>query len=114
RLEGRRRARAERAVISEEGTFRGHGGVAIAWRRLAPERPRGVVVVSHGYAEHLGRYLAFAKHCAARGLAAVGIDHRGHGGSEGSRGHCRTFDEFVTDLRTLVDLAESWWPSLPR
>jgi alpha-beta hydrolase superfamily lysophospholipase len=73
-----------------------------------------VVVVCHGYAEHCGRYRAWAEHLASRGLAAVGLDHRGHGTSEGPRGHCRDFDEFVADVRTLVDLVEGWWPGTPR
>lgn len=100
---------------SAEGAFDGVGGVRIAWRRLEPDAPpRGVVVVCHGYAEYLGRYLPFAEHLASRGLAAVGIDHRGHGTSGGPRGHCLAFDEFVADLRTLVDLAGGWWPGVPR
>ena len=98
-----------------EGTFAGQGGVPITWRRIVPvERPRGVVVVSHGYAEHAARYLPFAQHLAARGIAAVGLDHRGHGESGGPRGHALDFDELVADLRTLVDLVETWWPGLPR
>ncbi len=100
---------------SAEGTFDGVGGVRIAWRRIEPDaRPRGVVVVSHGYAEYAGRYLPFAEHLASRGLVAIGLDHRGHGTSGGPRGHCLAFDEFVTDLRTLVDLAAGWWKDVPR
>ena len=70
--------------------------------------------MSHGYAEHCGRYRAWSEHLASRGLAAIGLDHRGHGTSEGPRGHCRDFDEFVADVRTLVELVESWWPETPR
>ena len=100
---------------SAEGTFSGSGGVRIAWRRLEPDGPpRGVVIVAHGYAEHCGRYLPFAEHLASRGIASVGLDHRGHGTSEGTRGHCLDFDEFVLDLRTVVDLANQWWPGVPR
>jgi alpha-beta hydrolase superfamily lysophospholipase len=102
-------------VRSAEGTFAGVGGVRIGWRKIEPDAaPRGVVVVSHGYAEYCGRYQPFAEHLASRGLAAVGLDHRGHGTSGGPRGHCRGFDEFVADLRTLVDLASGWWPQAPR
>jgi alpha-beta hydrolase superfamily lysophospholipase len=97
------------------GTFRGHGGLAIHWRRVAPAgRPRGVVLVSHGYAEHIGRYRAFKEHLAAQGIATAGLDHRGHGRSEGARGHVCDFDEFVADLRQLADHAEGWWPGVPR
>jgi alpha-beta hydrolase superfamily lysophospholipase len=103
------------AATSTEGTFDGVGGVRIAWRRLEPPTaPRGVVVVSHGYAEYGGRYREFAEHLVERGIAAVGLDHRGHGTSGGPRGHCLAFDEFVADLRTLVDMAAGWWPDLPR
>lgn len=102
-------------MTSTEGTSDGVGGVRIAWRRCVPDAPpRGIVVVSHGYAEHSVRYVPFAEHLAARGIATVGIDHRGHGLSEGPRGHCRDFDEFVADLRMLVDQVEAWWPGTPR
>jgi alpha-beta hydrolase superfamily lysophospholipase len=109
------RARAQRAVKSAEGKLTGVGGVPISWRRIEPDAaPRGVIAVSHGYAEHVGRYQWYAEHLAGRGLAAVGLDHRGHGTSGGPRGHCRSMDEFVADLRSLVDLAAGWWPEVPR
>jgi len=102
-------------VTTSDGSFAGHGGVRIAWRRVVPESPpRGVVVVCHGYAEHVGRYREWTEHLASRGLAAVALDHRGHGTSEGPRGHCRDFDEFVADVRTLVGLVDGWWPRTPR
>ena len=87
----------------------------IAWRRIAPDGPpRGVIVLCHGYAEHCGRYREWIEHLASRGLAVAGLDHRGHGASEGPRGHCLDFDEFVADVRTLVDMADGWWPGTPR
>ncbi len=99
----------------EEGTFRGAGDVPIHWERRAPAGPpRGVVLIAHGYAEHLGRYRDFIAHLVARGLAVAGIDHRGHGRSGGPRGHCRNVDEVVADLRTLVGMAEGSWPGVPR
>ena len=102
-------------MTETHGRFAGHGGVAIAWRRVAPDGPpRGVVLVSHGYAEHSGRYRPFAEWLASRGVATVKLDHRGHGVSEGPRGHCRDFAEFVLDLRRLVDLVDAWWPGVPR
>jgi len=99
-----------------DGTFAGAGGVQIYYQRSAPAArpPRGVVLIAHGYAEHLGRYREFVAHLTGRGFAAAAVDHRGHGRSGGPRGHCRTFAEFVADLRTLADLAEGWWPGVPR
>jgi acylglycerol lipase len=100
---------------TDEGTFVGARGVPIHWQRAEPDaRPRGVVLLSHGYAEHVGRYREFAAHLTTRGLAFAGIDHRGHGRSGGPRGHCGGFDELVADVRTLADMAEQWWPGVPR
>jgi alpha-beta hydrolase superfamily lysophospholipase len=97
-----------------EGTFVGRGGVPIRWQRAGPAAPRGVVLIAHGYAEHLGRYAELVMHLTARGLATAALDHRGHGRSGGPRGHCRDFDELVADLRTLADLSAAWWPQAPR
>src|SRR5437867_5254399 len=98
-----------------EGTFTGAGGVPIHWERSEPAgTPRGVVLVSHGYAEHLGRYRDFVAHLTGRGFAVAAVDHRGHGRSGGPRGHCATFGDFVADLRTLADRVEGWWAGVPR
>lgn len=98
-----------------DATFAGVGGVPIHWRRVEPPTPpRGVVLLSHGYAEHLGRYGHVVDHLTARGLAVAGVDHRGHGRSGGPRGHCLSLDEMVDDLRTLADHAERHWPGVPR
>src|SRR5436190_2951540 len=107
---------AEAGMPTAEGTFAGVGGVPIHWERSSPPAgaPRGVVLLAHGYAEHVGRSRDFVVHLAARGLGVAGIDHRGHGRSGGPRGHCRRFDEFVADLRTLAQMAEGWWPGVPR
>ena len=99
-----------------EGTFAGQGDVPIYWRRAAPAEspPRGVILIAHGYAEHLGRYRDFVEHLTARGLAAVALDHRGHGRSGGPRGHCSSFTQLTSDLFTLTTMAGEWWPHAPR
>ena len=99
-----------------DGTFDGVGRVPIYWQRhdAIGGPPRGVLLLSHGYAEHVGRYREFIAHCTQRGLAVVGLDHRGHGRSGGPRGHCRDFDDLVADLRQLNDMATDWWPKTPR
>jgi alpha-beta hydrolase superfamily lysophospholipase len=99
-----------------EGTFVGHGGAEIFWQRVTPAdgRVRGVVLLVHGYAEHLGRYRDFVEHLAGRGLAIAALDHRGHGRSGGLRGHCLDFSELVADVHALADLTTEWWSGAPR
>lgn len=68
--------------------------------RPAVGRPKCVVVISHGYAEHSGRY----EHVADRlcredvGAAVIGVDHRGHGRSEGERVMISDVAEYAADL----------------
>jgi alpha-beta hydrolase superfamily lysophospholipase len=57
-------------------------GTAIAaYSWPAPSRPRAVVQIAHGLAEHAGRYRRLAAALNAAGIAAYANDHRGHGAS---------------------------------
>ena len=48
---------------------------------LPEGRPRAVLQMTHGMVEYIGRYEQLACWLADRGVAAVGHDHLGHGGS---------------------------------
>ena len=54
---------------------------ALLWLPAGDVRPRGVVQLIHGMAEHVERYDGFARLLAGRGLAVCGDDHAGHGAS---------------------------------
>jgi alpha-beta hydrolase superfamily lysophospholipase len=60
--------------------------------------PRGVAVMVHGYAEHIGRYREVANILAADGWGVLGFDQRGHGRSTGRRGHVERFTDYLDDL----------------
>jgi acylglycerol lipase len=78
-------------------------GTRLFWRSWLPEeRPRGVVVLVHGVAEHGGRYTHVAERLTAAGYAAHALDHRGHGRSDGARAMIDRLDRLVDDLRLLV------------
>lgn len=55
---------------------------AYAWP--AEGKPRAVVQIVHGIAEHMLRYDEFARFLSQRGVLVVAQDHMGHGKSEGS------------------------------
>ncbi|RYE91783.1 MAG: alpha/beta hydrolase, partial [Myxococcales bacterium] len=46
---------------------------------LPPETPAGAVLLTHGYAEHSGRYDEVVAALTGRGLAVATHDLRGHG-----------------------------------
>ena len=48
---------------------------------LPEGRPRAVLQMTHGMVEYIGRYEELARTLADHGIAAVGHDHLGHGGS---------------------------------
>jgi len=80
------------------------------WANPAPER---VVVLSHGYGEHIGRYEHVAAPLVERGAVVYGPDHLGHGESEGERVLIGDFDHVVDDLHAVVRLAVEAHPGLP-
>lgn len=64
--------------------------------------PARLVVLVHGYAEHIGRYEHLAEALVTRGSTVVGPDHVGHGHSSGERALVEDFEPVVDDLRAVV------------
>ncbi len=88
-------------------------GLMLYGESLLPDgAPRAIVVIVHGYGEHLGRYRHVAAHLAARGYAVCALDHRGHGRSDGTRAYVDRFDQFVDDLHQFVTLVRAEHPDL--
>lgn len=87
-----------------ESSFAGSGGRTIYTRHWLPEgEARDHVVIVHGFGEHIARYDHVAAFLVARGYAVHGLDHQGHGRSEGDRAVIRSFDEADDDIDVLVD-----------
>jgi alpha-beta hydrolase superfamily lysophospholipase len=81
------------------------------WRPKAA--PLGAIVVTHGHGEHLGRYNHIAEALCGAGYVTYTYDLRGHGRSEGKRGHSPTFLTYTDDLYQMHDLATHADPKLP-
>ena len=62
----------------------------------------GAVLLTHGYAEHAGRYDEVVDALVARSLLVARYDLRGHGHSEGPRGHVDRFSEYIEDATALL------------
>jgi alpha-beta hydrolase superfamily lysophospholipase len=70
--------------------------------RWACSEAARLVVLVHGYGEHMGRYEHVARALVARGSMVVGPDHVGHGLSPGERAVVEDFELVVDDLRAVV------------
>ncbi len=81
------------------------------WR--PPRRPLGVVVLVHGWGEHVGRYGHLTQELRAAGLAVVGADHRGMGASGGRRGDVSSFSRYAEDLERVLEHARGEFDGVP-
>jgi alpha-beta hydrolase superfamily lysophospholipase len=103
------------ATTRTERHFDGVGGVRIVYDVWTPDTaPRGVVVLSHGYAEHARRYDHVAQRFGESGVITYALDHRGHGRSGGKRVYLRDISEYTGDFHTLVGIATTDQPTLKR
>lgn len=71
------------------------------------------IVLVHGLAEHSGRYANLVNHMVARDYAVYGLDHIGHGKSEGTRVYVRQFADYTNALGSYVDQVRAGQPDSP-
>jgi alpha-beta hydrolase superfamily lysophospholipase len=100
---------------TQSGNFKAPDGKSIYWKGWTPDNtPKAVVHVIHGYAEHIDRYGNVVGELLPAGYAVFGTDHRGHGKSEGKRGHVMSFQEFIDDERQFQrEVIRTKFPNLP-
>jgi lysophospholipase len=83
------------------GYLEGTGGVRVFYRAWEVADPAGCVLFVHGLGEHGGRYDRLAEVVGTLDLDLYAIDLRGHGRSQGRRGHVSDFACFLRDLDRL-------------
>lgn len=106
---------ADAGARYDEGYMPAANGEHIFTRRWLPAegQPRAVAVLSHGLGEHGEFYLPLARYLLSRGLAVYAHDHRGFGRSGGRRGYIARYEQYVDDLRSVVERARSEFPGVP-
>ena len=75
---------------------------------------RGIICLIHGLGEHSGRYQHFVEFFIKRDFAVIACDLRGHGQSEGKRGHASSFHLLLNQVDKLLEEASKKFPSTPR
>ncbi|MCK4513614.1 MAG: lysophospholipase, partial [Spirochaetaceae bacterium] len=75
--------------------------------------PKSVLIVSHGYAEHSGRYAHVGEFFANHGCLVCAVDHRAHGRSDGKDTYIESFDNFLADLDLFVAESRAKAPGKP-
>lgn len=62
-----------------------------------------LMIFHHGFGEHSGRYTNLLRFFAKSDINFYSFDMRGHGNSEGKRGHADSFDLYVRDLSDFAN-----------
>ena len=94
-------------IKEKTARFEGSDGTSLFYRNYIAEIERFQVVISHGLGEHSGRYGHVVDALCPMGASLWIHDHRGHGRSQGKRGHVNDFDAYVQDLKMLMALART-------
>ncbi|NLS77609.1 MAG: alpha/beta hydrolase [Chloroflexi bacterium] len=97
-----------------EGEFRGARGARIYYQAWLPEgEPKAAILVVHGLGEHSGRYMNVVNHLVPLGYAIYGLDHLGHGKSDGAREMVERFEDFTGTVAIYREMIKGWQPGTP-
>jgi alpha-beta hydrolase superfamily lysophospholipase len=104
-----------------KGTYKGSNGLdTITYFFYKPkESPKAILQISHGMAEHMGRYQEFASFLAERGYLVCGNDHLGHGETSatiedfGYFGKEKGWIHMVDDMHLLTVLMKKTFGDVP-
>ncbi len=86
--------------------------------RIPAGKPRGILQLVHGMAEHRERYHVFMDYCAKQGFVVIIHDHRGHGASVKSAEDYGYFYQngvqgIIDDVHQVTEYVKNRFPGLP-
>ncbi len=99
-------------MIENKHTFKNKDQTILFYHEWLPDDNsiRAVVFIAHGVGEHSGRYRHVAESFTQAGFACYGIDHRGHGKSDGTRVYFTDIGDVVDDFRQLFEIVHEQYP----
>lgn len=102
-------------MISRTNFWTAKDGTRLYIRYWEPENmaPKAVINLVHGMGEHVDRYEHVANFFTSNGFALVGFDHRGHGKSDGNRGHIPSYDVLLDDVELFLEKNAETYPGIP-
>ncbi|MBL4658089.1 MAG: alpha/beta fold hydrolase, partial [Flavobacteriales bacterium] len=95
-------------------TIQSTDGITLQGQSWVPDgNMDSVVCLVHGLGEHIGRYEEVAGILNTHNIGLLGIDLRGHGSSDGKRGHAQSFDHLLDDVTALINHIKSTHSGVP-
>ncbi len=98
----------------QDGFFKGVRNASLYYQCWLPEGAvKATLFIVHGLGEHSGRYMNVVNRFVPRGYAVYGIDHLGHGRSDGQRLYVEHFTDYTEPLKAIFDMIRDWQPGKP-
>ncbi len=94
-------------------TWKSNDSLRIYSQSWLPESPQALIALVHGFGEHCNRYEELVQFFLGKQVGVVAIDQRGHGQSEGPRGHTPQMDLLLDEIGRLIHFTQESHPSLP-
>lgn len=99
-----------------EDVIHGFGAVDACGFRIAthywlPQKPKGTLIVMHGYYDHVGIFGKAIQFGLDNDLAVLAFDLPGHGLSSGEQVAIASFDQYADVLHVLLSAAQQLLPS---
>ncbi|MBT3181420.1 MAG: alpha/beta hydrolase [Deltaproteobacteria bacterium] len=82
-------------------------GFRCYYQHWFPDKPKALLIMVHGLGDHIGRSNEFVSFLGCKGYACALYDQRGHGLSEGKRGHIHSFDTWLDDLDAFISFSKN-------
>lgn len=90
------------------------GSIQIYCTRREPvNKTKAILLIVHGLGEHQGRYEEMASKFVEQDIAVFTFDHRGHGKSDGKRGHADSVEQLVEDTEHVMMKCRSLFLDIP-
>jgi alpha-beta hydrolase superfamily lysophospholipase len=101
-------------MIRTEYKWKSYDGLAYyACSWTLKNNPIAVICLVHGIGEHCSRYEDWIIRFVNSGYHVLSFDYRGHGKSEGKRGHTPSYDSFMNDVELLLKKSQEIFPGIP-
>jgi alpha-beta hydrolase superfamily lysophospholipase len=72
------------------------------WKAVNVNQPKGIIFICHGLAEHIHRYEPIGRYFQSHGFTVLGVDHQGHGQSQGIRTYVEKWQDYVDDYIQFI------------
>ena len=97
-----------------EGKFKGVREANIYYQGWVPDgEVKGVLFLVHGLGEHCCRYENHVNYFVPKGYAIYGLDHLGHGKSDGQQEVIDRFSDYTDTLAIYYKMVKGWQTGKP-